>query len=750
MDNPSVFDATSSPKKLRPGRRAFLKTTGLALLSAGMGSWLVACDANQPNATPTAALSSELGDAPTVAATKGPSSELGDSGTSGTPATTAPAASAKPGETATAFLKAWEEGRYNYMYALLSTSSKNSITEAKFVSRYQDIAQEVTLSSLQTQLNVVAPPPGKDALGYQIPFDVTMKTARVGDLKFQNTLLMRPEQGRWLVDWSPALIFPQLTGSNLVRMLSNDPPRGEIRDVTGQSLAFQGTIQQVFVVPGKIQDENQVLDILSQELKMDKAKIKSLYANGQPDWLMPIKDLPAGTKQETIDKLIAVKGIGVNERTLRSYPNGQSAAHIVGYLGAINEDELKKLAAKGYKQDDLIGRAGVEAWAEDTLAGTKGGKLTIVTSDGAIVTTLGEKPSQPASNVILTLDMKIQKSAEAALAGRNGSVVVMNPNDGAILALASWPTFDPNAFILGLTADQFKALNDDPRRPFLNRPVNGTFPTGSIFKAITAMAALDRAGLTMDTRFTCTGHWEGLGPQFAKDCYLKTGHGNITLYEGIVQSCDVVFYELGKRLNDVDPNLLPGFSKACGLGSSTGLIGLNDSAGQVPDGKWKEDNIKQAWFPGDAVNLAIGQGYLLASPLQMAEVYAGLATGGKVPIPRLIARTEKGGTSTPTQPQTRLQLPANPAVVNNVRQALLDVTQKPQGTAYAAFAGSRVKVAGKTGTAESGKENPHAWFACYAPATSPKYVVIVMLEEAGFGNALAAPTARKVMDTLPF
>ncbi len=747
MATPKINDFSARKKQLN--RRAFLKIGGLALLAGG----LVACDADTPGPTPEIkGPASELGDIAPSPSIKGPASELGDTpATSPRPASsTAPLGSARPSETALAFLKAWEDKRYSYMYALLTSSSRTNMNEAQFTDRYQSISDEISLSGVDTKLTVVAPPPGLNAIGYEVPFDATLKTARIGDIKIQNSIKLRPENNRWLVDWSPALILPQLVEGNTLKMLSDSPPRGEIKDINGVPMAVLGSLYSVFVVPGKIENEEQVLTTLGQALNLDKQKIKNAYKDARPDWRMNIKDLPRTTGQDVIDKLIAVKGIGVDEKGVRSYPQGASAAHITGYLGSVNEQDLKTLAAKGYTSEDVVGRTGIEAWAEDSLVGIKGGRLRIIKPDGSTAATLGERPSQPASNVILTLDMKAQKAAEAALAGRNGSVVVMNPTDGAILALVSQPAFDPNQFIQGFTEQQYKALSDDPRRPFQNRPVNGTYPTGSIFKLITASCALERAGLTMDSRFTCTGHWEGLGPQYAKDCYIKTGHGNITLNEAIIQSCDVVFYELGKKLDELDPLLLPGFTKAFGLGTSTNLVGLSDSAGVVPDSKWKLDNVKQSWFSGDAVNLAIGQGYLLATPLQMATVYAGLANAGPVPVPRLIARTERTGLSAPVNPQTRLQLPVNPTNMARLRSALLDVTQSPRGTANAAFAGSKIKVAGKTGTAESGKETPHAWFACYAPADKPKYVVIVMLEEAGFGNALAAPAARKVIDALSF
>jgi penicillin-binding protein 2 len=319
------------------------------------------------------------------------------------------------------------------------------------------------------------------------------------------------------------------------------------------------------------------------------------------------------------------------------------------------------------------------------------------------------------------------------------------------LALASFPRYNPNDFIIGMTTAQFNALNNDPRRPFQNRAVNGVLPIGSTFKVITTAAALERIGMKMDTRFTCTGRWTGLGEQGAKDCYIKTGHGSITLYEGLVQSCDFVYYEIGKRLDELDPNLLPAVSKGFGLGSSTGINGIFDSPGQIPDPAWKKAKLNDVWVRGDAVNLGIGQGYMLATPLQVALMYAGIANGGAIPELRLVSKIDGGNPQT-FEPKVRQTIPLSPGNMAQMRNALKDVTGggSGMGTARGAFGGSRVKVAGKTGTAESGREEPHAWFAGYAPADNPKYVVVVVLENGGFGSDKAAPLARQVIDRLEF
>ncbi len=724
-------------------RRYFMRVTGLSILGTSL---LVACGDEGNTAVPATTTASVTGNS--VSTTTG--------AVSGNAATTAATSAAlttaalplnKPDEVATAFLNNWGASRYEAMYGLLSASAQNFIDQEKFVTRYKNIAEEATLISVSAKLGALPNIPGNVDV-YEIPFTAAFKTARAGDFSQENTLQLVQEKGSWKIDWRPTNIFAGLVSPYLVRMFPTNSPRGSISDRTGQPMAKQGILFAVFVVPGKIENEEQLLTTLSQALAMDKTKIKDLYKNGKPDWRMDIKQLPGTTPQTTLDSLLAIKGVGVDETESRLYPNGVSGGQIVGYLSIPTQDELTKLAAKGYREEDKIGRTGVEAWGEDMLAGTKGGKLSIINPDGTVVTKLAERATAPGSNLVLTIDVKIQKAAEKALGTKVGSVVVMDPNDGAILAMATYPTYDPNAFIVGITQSQFDVLNNDPRRPFQNRPVNGVIPVGSTFKVITMAAALERLGMRPDTRFTCTGRWTGLGEAYAKDCYVKSGHGNITLYEALVQSCDVVFYELGKKLDETDANLLPAVAKGFGLGASTGIIGLSDLPGVIPDAQWKKEKIGEGWVRGDAVNLGIGQGYMLGTPLQMATAYAGIANGGQLPLPRLVARSEGGVTPTTYAPKIKQPLPISAANLAQVRNALRDVTIR--GTARDMFSGYRVPVSGKTGTAESGKETPHAWFCSYAPSEKPKYVVVVALEEAGFGSDVAVPIARQVYDQLTF
>jgi penicillin-binding protein 2 len=724
-------------------RRNFMRLTGLSLLCTA-GTVIAACG-EEPNPTRIDFYTVTPARPGTTSAPGSASatSSVPVTGTAGT-GTTQP--SIKAEDVALNFLKAWEESRYQDMYGYLSTSAKGAIDQEKFMTRYGNIAEEATLSRVLTRLGN-SRPPTYFGYPYEIDFTADFSTARAGDFSQQNTLYLVEENGRWRVDWRPTNIFSGLVSPNLVRMVPINPERGNILDNKNQPLAKQSVNYVVYVVPGRIENEEQLLTTLSQNLQMDKNRIKDLYKNGQPTWRMDIKRLPGDTSQVVLSTLVSAKGVGIAEETGRFYPAATRAAHLVGYTGAIPAEELKKLAAKGYREDDVIGRTGVEAWAEDTLAGIKGGRLTIIKQDGSLVQKLSEKNSTPAGNVVLNLDMDVQKIAEEILGNRVGSIVVMEPGDGAVRALASFPRYDPNAFAMGISAADFKALNDDPRRPFQNRPVNGLLPPGSTFKVITMAAALERIGMKMDTRFTCTGRWTGLGEQNARDCYVKTGHGSITLYQGLVSSCDYVFYEVSKILDETDPILLPAVTKGFGLGASTGLTGLFDSPGQVPDGQWKREKLNQPWVRGDAVNLGIGQGYLLVTPLQMATLYSAIANGGQIPVPRLAAKIEGGPAPKVFAPATKGTLPVSPTNLDIIKRALADVCLT--GTAASSFASYRARAAGKTGTAESGKPDPHAWFCCYAPVSNPKYTVVVVLEEGGFGAEKAVPLARQLLDRLP-
>ncbi|HEU5316615.1 MAG TPA: penicillin-binding transpeptidase domain-containing protein, partial [Chloroflexota bacterium] len=432
----------------------------------------------------------------------------------------------------------------------------------------------------------------------------------------------------------------------------------------------------------------------------------------------------------------------------RSYPQGDAAGPLVGYVGQPTAEELKTLTPRGVLASDVIGRAALEAAVESLVAGQRGGRLTVVDPTGAVAETLTSVPPRAGESVTTTIDLDVQREVEAILGDRIGSAIVIDPRSGAIRALASAPRYDPNLFVRG--GDVGAVLNDS-RQPLIARPLQGLYPPGSTFKVVTMAAALESGAFTPDSEFTCTGRWTGL-PGLAFDCWLRTGHGAQRLVEGLTNSCNSVFYEIGKRLDEIDSTLLPSMAARCGFGESTGVAADIEAPGVAPSPAWKQRVLRDGWSRGDAVNMAIGQGQLLVTPLQLAAVYAAIATSGQGPGLRLLDRsTLPGGSVERRLPASTRRVPWAPATFEAIRTGLRGVVAAPTGTAAFVFQGSPLAatVSGKTGTAEtSGGQASHAWFACYAPFDAPKAAVLVMLEHGGEGSAAAAPLARRILEAV--
>jgi penicillin-binding protein 2 len=313
--------------------------------------------------------------------------------------------------------------------------------------------------------------------------------------------------------------------------------------------------------------------------------------------------------------------------------------------------------------------------------------------------------------------------------------------------MASYPRFDPSLFAAGIDQKTWVDLNSNPHRPLIGRGTQSAYPPGSVFKIVTMAAGMEKLGFVAGSPFVCTGTWDRLGDQFIKTCWLKTGHGNINLQDGLTQSCDVVFYEVGLALQNADPQILPDMARGFGLGVVTGITGVEETAGLVPDLAWKLAEKGESWFPGDTVNLAIGQSYLLATPLQVANLLAAVGNGGTLYRPQLIQRiAEPIGPEQVNQPEVLARLPVGSENLSVIRAALEGVVSGPRGTARETFAGAAFTAIGKTGTSETGQEEPHAWFAGCAPADSPQVAIAVILEHAGEGSKEAAPVFRQMAE----
>lgn len=641
---------------------------------------------------------------------------------------------------AEAYLKAWQEGRYSDMYDLLSAASQATISRDRFVQRYSAITEGATIVSVKASVTTDGKLVGADTTA-DVPFEVVMGTSRLGAIREQNVLPVARDGDRWRVNWSPSLIFRDLTGDSRILFEPEEPRRGSILDRRGRPLAETGKVATVGVIPGQVTDEAAMLAALEREAKISPEQAKRALRGAQPDWFVPLKDLQVSQAAGIKAKLDKVPGIVVRDKTARVYPAGSAAAHVVGFMTRVTADELKKLAPKGYGEEDFVGRSGIEAWAEDTLAGERGGKLSVVSAQGSPIKTIAHKPAADGQDVQLTIDLDLQKLAEASLGQQAGSAVLIDTRDNSILVLASYPRFDPNLFVTGISDADWRKLDEDPLRPFQNRPLMSSYPTGSVFKVVTMAAGMDKGGFTGDSQFECNGKWDGLGTGQVLGDWLPQGHGRLNLVQGLEQSCNIVFYELGKKLDSIDPKLLPQAARGFGFGQPTGVVGLQEAPGLVPDPAWKKGR-GDSWYLGDSVNLAIGQGFFLATPLQVANAYAAIARGGTLQTPVLASK--RGGQV--LQTQSKGSLPVAPATLETIRRAMRGVTSDPKGTAYYAFSGSKLSVAAKTGTAEAGGPDSHAWFAAFAPAEQPQIAMVVMVEEKGHGAEVAAPVARRILD----
>lgn len=703
-----MFDPTLLPLS----RRAFLRI-------AALGSVLVALDA-----------------CGTDSATPSPAPEI----TIPPPPTATPAPQAAD-VTARIFLEAWSKNNFPGMYATLSPSTRTKTSQEDFVTRYTDIVREATISKITPTLTNIT----EDGATATAQFHVKYETALLGNLEQDNVFSLVREQGKWGIIWSPRLIFKELEGNNRLKLLVTRSTRGNVYDRTGAPIAIGVKAITVNLWPAEMRrnkSEADVLAALEPVLGMSQADIQKRYAGQNAEWKIPIQTVSQDVAQQNADAL-SLPGIVLEELDTRQYPLGAAAGHVAGYVGEITADELGDLYQQGYREGETFGRAGLEQLGEKYLSGGRGGQLVALDSDGAQVAVIAERQTQQSQSIYATIDGELQKYISGLMGTKRGSVIVMDVHNGNLLSMYSNPGYDPNAFVDPERQQERTNYLTSPQKIMLNRPTQGTYPQGSVQKIITTATALERGGLGANTPFHCTGIWKGLG--YPKACWINAygkTHGTIGLQNALTQSCDITFYETGLILHDKDENLLTGFCRAFGLGSETG-IGLEEAAGNVPDPKTQE------WQPTDSTDMAIGQDTFLVTPLQVVDFVAAVANGGSLWRPNLIAKTEDfvNGTQQDIPAQKRGDLPVSDANLQIVRQAMNGVTMSKDGTAGFVFEKFPITTAGKTGTAQvPGNNEPHAWFAGFAPYENPQIACVVMVENGGEGSMTAAPIFRKVME----
>jgi penicillin-binding protein 2 len=652
-----------------------------------------------------------------------------------------------PEATAAAFLAAWPTRDYATMYNLLSPASRATMSADDFAARCRSNLDAATVLTVTTDLLAVLQQGDRAQATYRLTWD----TALVGRLVTETVMSLSLQGDRWAVEGSGDLIWPGLGEANYLFMEYSIPARANIYDHNGLALASEGTIVTVGVVPGRIQDEQTVLAVLSQVTGLSPDQVRRRYAGRPAEWWTAVADIPAEVAVANAALLTNTPGIEAHDKEGRTYAGGMVAPHLVGWVAPIPAEELAEYRAQGYRGDESVGVAGLEQWGEPYLAGRHGGTLYLLSPTGQTLATLARRDPVPGRAITTTFNRGFQRQVQEILGDRRGAIVVLDVHTGAVLALASGPAFDPNIFIGPVGEAQRNAVLADPRHPLFNRAVQGTYPCGSVFKVVTISAALEAGGMTAQTHFWCPGYWEGLGPSYRMTCWRAAGHGDITLENALTASCDVTFYAVGQALDSIDPNILPTFARAFGLGAPTGLQELPEAAGLVPDPAWKQSAVGENWWVGDSVNLAIGQGYLLVTPLQIARMMAAVANGGTLYRPYVVERIAAAGEAYPevvTQPEAVGALPVSAEHLEVIRRALAGVTTASIGTATYRFIGMSIPVAGKTGTAQApgATSLPHSWFAGYAPADDPEIAFAVMVENAGEGSSVAAPMARQVVE----
>jgi penicillin-binding protein 2 len=633
----------------------------------------------------------------------------------------------------------------------VSAADRRQLAHDYVVGRYQGIQEVAGLTSVTMTVT------GQPNLDTQVPVHVEMESSKVGTYAEDNVIQLRKEGDAWKIAWTPSLIFKDL-GDGCIDYEVDSVKRGSILDRNGKPLAYDTAVNTVGIIPGELENETATIRTLSELIDMSVQDIKDKYADGEPEWFMAIKNFPDPMDEDLINALSPLPGVVVHPNTARIYPLGPAAAHITGYVSKVNAEDIAADSTGSLANADVIGRAGIEAAANDLLTGKPGATLRVVECNTrAERTVLVQRRPVPPKDLILTIDIEFQKEVDAALGDVTGSAVVLDPRNGAVLALVSHPTFDPNWFVEGLTEGQAKQVFDEKKTPLFNRALQYAYPTGSIFKVITMSAAMANLGYTGQSEINCPQQWSipDTNTVFRDwtDEYGVGAQGVLTLHNALVQSCNTVFYELGYELDEKDESLLPNMAKAYGLGAPTDIPYLQEVGGTVPDPEWKLNTLNDYWATGDAVNLAIGQGYLLATPLQMANAYAAIANGGNVLRPFIVEFTRDTDGSEARVGKRRVlnELPLSEDQVAEIQSALRDQTSNEAGVGSSrVFGDFPWPIAGKTGTAENQSNRaakPHSWFAAWGPYGKRATVAsIVMVESSGEGVEFAAPRTKRIYE----
>ncbi len=563
----------------------------------------------------------------------------------------------------------------------------------------------------------------------------------------------------WYLQVKESDYYSGLSLNNSVRLIKAVAPRGVIYDRTGAKIADNRPGYELLIVPEDVKDMEATKALLKRLVGIDGDELDEKIAGDKKrPRFQAIKLKEELTWDETV-KIESYKfempGVILDVAPKRHYLYNGAFAHLIGYIGEVNEKELKDSAVnEKYALHDNIGKYGLERSHEGELKGLDGGKSIEVDAHGRKIRVVNWTAPYPGSSMRLTVDLNTQLAAVNALKDRAGAAIALEPSSGRILAMVSSPSFDPNGLSTGLSKDEWNALIENPFDILNNRAIQGLYPPASTFKPIHASAALEEKTITPETRI-----YSGPAFRFAGRDYRdwkEEGHGTINVHRAIVESSDTFFYQVGLKLG-VDT--LAKYSRLFGFGAKTGINLANEKNGIVPSSAWKSKVYGAKWFDGETISVSVGQGYMLATPLQLANAYAAIANGGTLYVPQAVEEiiTRTGTVVKSFTPQVLSRLDISKPTLERVREALHGVTHEDGGTARFLSA-VNLGIAGKTGTAQVTKLiartkniqsipykfRDHAWFAGFAPYDDPKIVVVVIVEHGGFGASSAAPVAREI------
>jgi penicillin-binding protein 2 len=541
----------------------------------------------------------------------------------------------------------------------------------------------------------------------------------------------------------------EMSDKNRIRVRPVAAPRGILFDRNGLPLVDNRPAFTLSLIPHEMEDPETVLARLAVLLKIPLAELRGSLDRVPGDSLRPVR-LRRGLSLEDVTKVeemrLELPGVIVEVEPQRVYPASTFAAHLLGYVREVSEDQLKQ---GRYRRGDMIGQAGLERLLDEYLRGRDGGERIEVDALGRPVQVVRRDEPNPGAQVITTVDRRIQEAAERAMAGHAGAVVVMDPRNGDVLAMTSSPAYALDQFTGNLDREDWLRLVRDPLTPLMNRALQSQYAPGSVFKVVVAAAGLQEGLLTPADRTYCNGEFH-LGGWTFKD-WKEGGHGHVDLRGSLVHSCNVFYYQAGLKIG---PEPIVRYARAFGLGAPPGADLGSEKPGLIPEPFGPRRRHGRAWQAGDTINISIGQGAVLVTPMQVARMMAAVANGGVLWKPRLVERVERAdGTlaySTSSKMTGRVDL--SPVVWAFLRNALVGVVNDGGTGAAARMPG--VLIAGKTGTAQSiaksvaAKGQDHAWFASFAPADDPQVVVVVLVERGGKGGQVAAPIARQIYQTI--